>query len=70
VLEFLNTVISQYDGCAPVKVRRVGDHASNIATLIAADEHGIVVSYHGPDQSKRFAHPWASVISVELSVEG
>lgn len=69
MLEFLNAVISQYEGCAPVKVRRVGDRASNIATLIAADEHGIIVSYHGPDGSTRFAHPWASVMSVELSVE-
>lgn len=70
MLEFLNGVIAQYEGCAPVKIRRVGDRASNIATLIAADEHGIVVSYHGPDQSKRFAHPWANVVSVEVSVEG
>jgi hypothetical protein len=70
MLEFLSAVISQYDGCAPVKVKRLGDRASNIATLIAVDEHGIIVSYHGPDESKRFAHPWASVMSVELSMEG
>ena len=60
LLEFLNATIKEYEGCATVKVRRAGDRASNIATLVAADEHGIVVSYHGPDQSKRFAHPWAA----------
>jgi hypothetical protein len=70
MLEYLNHIIAQYEGCAPVKVRRAGDHASNIATLIAADEYGIIVSYHGPDASKRFAHPWANVMSVELSVDG
>ena len=59
MLEFLNATIKEYEGCAPVKIRRAGDRASNIATLVAADEHGIVVSYHGPDQSKRFAHSWA-----------
>ena len=69
MLEFLNAAIAQYEGCAPVKVRRVGDRASNIATLIAADEHGIIVSYHGPDDTKRFAHPWANVMSVELTIE-
>jgi hypothetical protein len=69
MLEFLNATIKEYEGCAPVKVRRAGDRASNIATLVAADEYGIVVSYHGPDQSKRFAHPWANVMSIELSTE-
>ena len=69
MLEFLKAAIAEYEGCAPVKIRRVGDRASNIATLIAADEYGIVVSYHGPDESKRFAHPWTSVMSVELSIE-
>jgi hypothetical protein len=70
MLEFLNDAIRQYEGCAPVRIRRAGDRASNIATLIAADEYGIIVSYHGPDESKRFAHPWASVVSIELSIEG
>jgi len=70
MLEFLNAIIKEYQGGAPVKVRRVGDRASNIATLVAADEYGIVVSYHGPDQSKRFAHPWANVMSIELSTDG
>jgi hypothetical protein len=68
VLEFLQQVIDDCEGGAPVSVLMTGYKSYVSMILYAVDEHGMVVSDERTPGRKK-AYPWSAVSVVRPEIE-